>query len=221
MIIDFFKNILLGGALLWLVKFLQNPAKAIQPIIDVFDNMIKFVNSIIKTVFDFVFDPINAAIGFIWDGLGSLEDTLNNLLSMIPRFPGQEPFEPIDNINEENKPKFGSHSLELMKREIISHFQIHLEIQKQKQINHKHLLHSNLLLLKHNHLLHSNLLLPKHNHLLHSNLLLPKHNHLLHSNLLLPKHKHLYRVKQRVVKSNRLINSYHLLSILVTLVVVL
>ena len=106
MIIDFFKNILLGGALLWLVKFLQNPAKAIQPIIDVFDNMIKFVNSIIKTVFDFVFDPINAAIGFIWDGLGSLEDILNNLLSMIPRFPGQEPFEPIDNINEENKPKF-------------------------------------------------------------------------------------------------------------------
>ena len=106
MIIDFFKNILLGGALLRLVKFLQNPAKAIQPIIDVLDNIIKFVNSVIKTVFDFVFAPINAAISAIWDGLGALEDTLNNLLSMIPRFFGQEPFEPIDNINEENKPKF-------------------------------------------------------------------------------------------------------------------
>ena len=105
MILDFFKNILLGGALLWLVNFLQNPAKAIQPFIYVLDNIIKFVNSVIKTIFDFIFAPINAAISSIWDGLGGLEDTLNNLLSMIPRF-GQEPFEPLDNINEENKPKF-------------------------------------------------------------------------------------------------------------------
>lgn len=106
MILDFFKNILLGGALLWLVNFLQNPAKAIQPFIDVLDNIIKFVNSVIKTIFDFIFAPINAAISSIWDGLGGLEDTLNNLLSMIPRLPGQDPFEPLDNINEENKPKF-------------------------------------------------------------------------------------------------------------------
>ena len=105
MILDFFKNILLGGALLWLVNFLQNPAKAIQPFIDVLDNIIKFVNSVIKTIFDFIFAPINAAISSIWDGLGGLEDTLNNLLSMIPRF-GQDPIEPLDNINEENKPKF-------------------------------------------------------------------------------------------------------------------
>lgn len=106
MILDFFKNILLGGALLWLVNFLQNPAKAIQPFIDVLDNIIKFVNSVIKTIFDFIFAPINAAISSIWDGLGGLEDTLNNLLSMIPRLPGSDPFEPLDNINEENKPKF-------------------------------------------------------------------------------------------------------------------
>ena len=106
MILDFFKNILLGGALLWLVNFLQNPAKAIQPFIDVLDNIIKFVNSVIKTIFDFIFAPINAAISSIWDGLGGLEDTLNDLLSMIPRLPGQDPFEPLDNINEENKPKF-------------------------------------------------------------------------------------------------------------------
>ena len=99
MIMDFFKNILLGGALLWLLNFLKDPAKAFQPIIDAINGVIDFLNNVIKTVFDFVFAPVNDALSGIWDGLNFLEDRLNDATSLF----GQEP---IDNINEENKPKF-------------------------------------------------------------------------------------------------------------------
>jgi hypothetical protein len=99
MIMDFFKNILLGGALLWLLNFLKNPEKAFQPIIDAINGIIDFLNDVIKTVFDFVFAPVNDALSGIWDGLNFLEDRLNDATALF----GQEP---IDNINEENKPKF-------------------------------------------------------------------------------------------------------------------
>lgn len=99
MIMDFFKNILLGGALLWLLNFLKNPEKAFQPIIDAINGIIDFLNDVIKTTFDFVFAPVNDALSGIWDGLNFLEDRLNDATALF----GQEP---IDNINEENKPKF-------------------------------------------------------------------------------------------------------------------
>ena len=86
-IMDFFKNILLGGALLWLLNFIKDPAKAIQPFIDAINGVINFINNIIQTVFNFVITPINQIISSVYNGLSNLEAQMNRLLTLL----GQQP----------------------------------------------------------------------------------------------------------------------------------
>jgi hypothetical protein len=105
-ILDFFKNILLGGALLWILNFIKNPAKAIQPLIDGLNGIISFLNQAIKTVFDFIFDPINTAIQAIYDGLDSIENALNDAIANLPfGLAGSIPGYPFNNIDPSTAPK--------------------------------------------------------------------------------------------------------------------
>jgi len=86
-IMNFFKNILLGGALLGLINILKDPAKALQPFVDALNGVIRFVNSAITAVFDFVFTPINAVITAVYNGLSGLESQVNRVLELL----GQQP----------------------------------------------------------------------------------------------------------------------------------
>lgn len=97
MILDFFKNILLGGALLGLIEILKDPGKAFQPFVDFVNKFIDFINSISTWTNENILGPINDFIGGIFDAFNALEDNVNRALALF----GQTP---IDNIKEEDKP---------------------------------------------------------------------------------------------------------------------
>ena len=98
-LMDFIKNILLGGALLFLLKVLKDPKKFLQPLIDAFNKVLEFFNGIIRgingfidgfnefvltPINDFVLKPIHSSLNFI-------EDRINDVLKLF----GQEPLENI------------------------------------------------------------------------------------------------------------------------------
>ena len=97
MILDFFKNILLGGALLGLIEILKDPSKAFQPFVDFVNKFIDFINSISTWTNENILGPINAFIGGIFDAFNALEDNVNKALALFGA-------DPIDNIKEEDKP---------------------------------------------------------------------------------------------------------------------
>ena len=97
MILDFFKNILLGGALLRLIEILKNPSKAFQPFVDFVNKFIDFINSISTWTNENILGPINDFIGGIFDAFNALEDNVNKALALFG-------VDPIDNIKEEDKP---------------------------------------------------------------------------------------------------------------------
>ena len=103
-IIDFFKNILLGGALLWILNFIKDPAAAIQPLIDGINGIISFLNTIITNVFDAIFGPINTVIQAVYDGLDSIENALNSAIAAIP-FGTNIPGYPFNNIDPSTAPQ--------------------------------------------------------------------------------------------------------------------
>ena len=66
MLMDFFKNVLLGGALLFLLNVLKDPKRMLQPLVDALNNVLGFFNGIIRGINGFidgfnkfVFGPIN------------------------------------------------------------------------------------------------------------------------------------------------------------------
>ena len=97
MILDFFKNILLGGALLGLIEILKDPGKAFQPFVDFVNKFIDFINSISTWTNENILGPINNFIGGIFDAFNALEDNVNKALALFG-------VDPIDNIKEEDKP---------------------------------------------------------------------------------------------------------------------
>ena len=97
MILDFFKNILLGGALLGLIEILKDPSKAFQPFVDFVNKFIDFINSISTWTNENILGPINDFIGGIFDAFNALEDNVNKALALFGA-------DPIDNIKEEDKP---------------------------------------------------------------------------------------------------------------------
>jgi|TARA_R100000081_G_scaffold59009_1_gene29277 hypothetical protein len=111
MIMDFFKNVLLGGALLWLMKFLKDPKKALAPFIDMINGIIKWMNGIItginetvQNLVDGIFAPFNFMLGVIHDGANGLEDKLNEALALFKIFGDK----PLNNIPDE-KPDDGKY----------------------------------------------------------------------------------------------------------------
>ena len=96
---DFFKNILLGGALSFLLNVLKDPAKMLQPFVDALNSIVEFMNGLIRAVnaftneFNFfVLNPINEfIIAPIHGALNFIEDRINDALALF----GQEPLENI------------------------------------------------------------------------------------------------------------------------------
>ena len=83
-LLNFFKNILLGGAILGLMKVIENPDLILQPIKDFIDGIIGFFNKILKAVFGTIFAPINFLIGGINGGLKLAMGAIDNVIRMIP-----------------------------------------------------------------------------------------------------------------------------------------
>ena len=72
MIMNFFKNILLGSAVMGLLKILENPEIIMKPLRDFSNGIIDFVNMLIKGINKFVLGPINFMIDGLRSGLGAL-----------------------------------------------------------------------------------------------------------------------------------------------------
>jgi len=100
MIMNFFKNILLGSAVMGLIKILENPEIIMKPLRDFSNGIIDFVNMLIKGINRFVLGPIN----FIVDGLRSGLGLLIKPFAFIAEKFGV-PFElPLDNFTEKVEP---------------------------------------------------------------------------------------------------------------------
>ena len=69
MIMNFFKNILLGGAVMGLLKILEKPEIIMKPLRDFANGIIDFVNAVIKGINKFVLGPINFIVQGLLDGL--------------------------------------------------------------------------------------------------------------------------------------------------------
>ena len=107
MLMDFFKNILLGGALLFLYNLLKDPKRMLQPLIDIFNNVLKFINGIINSVNEFIkgfnehiLGPIQKyLINPMHTSLNFIEDRINDVLTLF----GQDPLENIPDVPPEFK----------------------------------------------------------------------------------------------------------------------
>ena len=100
MIMNFFKNILLGSAVMGLLKILENPEIIMKPLRDFSNGIIDFVNKLIKGINKFVLGPIN----FIIDGLRSGLGLLIKPFALIAEKFGT-PFElPLENFTEKVQP---------------------------------------------------------------------------------------------------------------------
>ena len=97
-ILDFFKNILLGALAVKLLKILEDPHKFFR---DLINPVIDFFNGFLEGVYGFTVDPINGLIDTINDALKSLTDTINN----IPGIGSGEEYQPIPLIPKPLIPK--------------------------------------------------------------------------------------------------------------------
>ena len=76
----FLKNVLLGGVVVGLIKLLENPAKILNPLIELLNNIINAINLSLRITFGIMFAPINALIEGFNKGFQFLETQLNNVL---------------------------------------------------------------------------------------------------------------------------------------------
>ena len=103
MLMDFFKNVLLGGALLFLLNVLKDPKKMLQPLVDALNNVLGFFNGIIRGINGFidgfnkfVFGPINNfVLNPIHSSLNFIEDRINDVLGLFGA-------DPLENIPDES-----------------------------------------------------------------------------------------------------------------------
>jgi len=87
-ILNFFKNVLLGGAISLILDIIQNPGKYLKPLIDFGNFIIDFINDkIIKFINDIVFAPINAYIGLWNKAFNEIEWALKQLAKVLPNIP--------------------------------------------------------------------------------------------------------------------------------------
>ena len=100
---DFFKNVLLGGALLFLLNVLKDPKRMLQPLVDALNNVLGFFNGIIRGINGFidgfnkfVFGPINNfVLNPIHASLNFIEDRINDVLGLFGA-------DPLENIPDES-----------------------------------------------------------------------------------------------------------------------
>jgi hypothetical protein len=84
MIGDFFKNILLGGAINLILDIVQNPGKYLKPIIDFGNSIVDFLNNIINFINNTVLYPINVYINTLNSAFNELEFALKQIQKIVP-----------------------------------------------------------------------------------------------------------------------------------------
>ena len=82
-IMNFFKNVLMGGALLGLLKIIKNPDIILQPIKDFIDGLINFFNNVLKVVFGVIFAPINALLWGINMGIKGVMGAIDGAIRLF------------------------------------------------------------------------------------------------------------------------------------------
>lgn len=87
-IFDFIKNFviqtLMGGAFVWLLKFLQDPAGNFDKMWKgLVNGIIGMVNDLITLIYDNIIMPLNHALNAINTSIGEMEKQVNNALSIF------------------------------------------------------------------------------------------------------------------------------------------
>ena len=101
MIMNFFKNILLGSAVMGLLKILENPEMIMKPLRDFANGIIDFANGLIKGINKFVLGPINFVVQGLLDGL----QFILNPIGMLARIFKLGDFDlPLDKFRENIQP---------------------------------------------------------------------------------------------------------------------
>ena len=106
-ILTFFQNILMGSAILGLLKILENPDGFLQPIKDFIDGIIGFFNEILKTVFGVLYAPINLLIDGLNIGIKGVMTALDGAIRLFnPDHKGTEDFPTIPHLEAPQIPTF-------------------------------------------------------------------------------------------------------------------
>ena len=100
-IFKFLFNIVAGMLALGVLEFLKDPGKIFR---DIGNTIIDFFNAFIKSVFDFVFWPLNSFINLINGAVNEFEFAINNTIGKIPGIPDLK-LPDIDNIEAPQIPK--------------------------------------------------------------------------------------------------------------------
>ena len=69
MVMNFFKNILLGAVLQQVIKIFENPEIIMKPLRDFTNGIIDFINGTIRGINKFILGPINFVVQGFLDGL--------------------------------------------------------------------------------------------------------------------------------------------------------
>ena len=97
----------MGGALLGLLKIIENPDIILQPVKDFIDGLSKFFNKILKVVFDIVFFPINALIAGINMGIRGVLGALDGAIRLFnPEHKSSDEFPQIPYLEAPQIPLF-------------------------------------------------------------------------------------------------------------------
>ena len=102
MIMNFFKNILLGSAVMGLLKILENPEIIMKPLRDFANGIIDFANGLIKGVNKFVLGPINFVVQGLLDGLQFILDPIGMIARIFKL--GELKELPLDGLREKIQP---------------------------------------------------------------------------------------------------------------------
>ena len=99
--LNFFKNILLGSAVLGLVRILENPEIILKPLRDFANGIISFANLLIKGINMFILTPINFVVNALLDGLNMITSPI---LFLAEKFKLGDFDLPLDGVKDKVKP---------------------------------------------------------------------------------------------------------------------
>ena len=91
MILNFFKNILLGGALVALMNIIENPGKMLNPIIKNMNGFIDFINNVLEKMFNVILFIPNKIIDTVNLGIGFVTDRINDAINLFGGDPIDKP----------------------------------------------------------------------------------------------------------------------------------